>query len=107
MKTIKRIVAVGGIVGLLGVGAYTAMPLLTEKVEYHTETVTEEVTVDALDVAIAEAKVASSTDIEARAQAAYEAAKRQAEVEVELRVTAEYRKRIEEREAALEKEASF
>lgn len=78
-------------------------------VEYIKETVTEtkEIEVDALEAAVREAIAASSTDIEAKAKSAYDDAKRQAEVEIELQVTAEYREKIEAREKELQKEASF
>ena len=70
-----------------------------------TKEVKVDVPVDALDTQVKNAIAASSTEIAAKAQAAYDAAKHQAEVEVELSVTADYKTKIEEREQKLKKES--
>ena len=61
--------------------------------------------VDALDGRIQDALTASSSDVEARAGAAYTNAKHQAEVEIKLQVTSAYRAELEKREKALQKES--
>lgn len=63
--------------------------------------------VPTLDKRIADAISASSTEIEATAQKAYEEARTKAEKEIALRITTEYRKEIEEMEASLEEQVSF
>ena len=60
-----------------------------------------------LDVLIEAALTASSTQIEAEAYQEYLDAREKLENEVMLRVTTEYRKQIEVREAALEEKVSF
>lgn len=62
---------------------------------------------DALEKRITDAQDAAKADIEAKAQKAYEEAVTKAMLEVELAVTAEYRKEIEAKEAELEQAVSF
>jgi len=85
--------------------------LQTKTVEYIKEIETQEVIknveVDVLDARIKDAIASSSQEIETRAQKAYDDAKRQAEVEIELDVTTKYRAELEARELELQKEASF
>jgi len=70
-----------------------------------TQEVEKRVEVDALQKQVNDALTASSTAIEERAKNAYNAAKRQAEVEIELEVTAKYRAQLEAREKELQKES--
>ena len=63
--------------------------------------------VPTLEMRIADAISASSTATEAVAKKAYEEAKEQAETEIALRVTTEYRKEVEKKEAELEEKVSF
>jgi len=66
-----------------------------------------QVEVDALEKRIEASIAASSTAIEARAKAAYENAKRQAEVEIRLQETTAYKMEIEKKEKELMKETSL
>lgn len=66
-----------------------------------------EVETETLQKRIDNALTASSTDIETAAQAAYEEKKEKMRKEVELSVTTQYRKEIEEREARLEEQVSL
>lgn len=89
----------------IGVSAYLGFYNTKESYERVTETKEVEVKVDALEKQIADAIQASSTEIEVRAQNAYEATKRQAEVEVELAVRTAYREKLEVKEKELQKES--
>lgn len=71
----------------LGVGIFLSGKYIDKSPTiYETKTETQEVEVDALEKKIQEAIVASSTETEVFAQRAYEDAKHQAEVEIELEV---------------------
>ncbi len=96
------------IVGLVSVGIWQS-GAFAKPTEYIRQTETKEVKVevDLFKKQVADSKAASSTEIEARAKAAYENAKYQAELEVELQVTSAYRAELEEKEKKLMEEASF
>lgn len=64
-----------------------------------------EVKVDALQAKVDAAIASSSNEIETRAKHAYSIAKRNAEVEIELAVRAEYKKELDKREKELQKES--
>lgn len=82
--------------------------LMQERVsEVVYQTVPEEVIVDALNESIKSALVASSTEIEASAQKAYDNAKKQMELEIELAVRSKYREELEAKEVELQGQASF
>ena len=102
----KKTIIIVVLIALLGACAWytTKKGSVTEYVQ---KTETKEVLVDALDKQIADAIQASSTEIEIRAKNAYENAKHQAEAEVKLQVTTEYRKSLEAKEKELMKDASF
>ena len=90
--------------------ALTGGYALTQKepVEYIAPQVIEkEVEVETLQKRIDNAISASSTATEAVAKKAYEEAKEKAETEIALRITTEYRKEVEQREAELEEKVSF
>lgn len=95
-KYIAPVLVLGVILG--------GIALKGSRVEYvNTETVVEK-EVPTLEKRIETAITASSTEIEAEAQKAYEAAKKNAENEIALRITTEYKKEIEQKETDLEKE---
>ena len=95
-KYIAPVLVLGAILG--------GIALKGSRVEYvNTETVVEK-EVPTLEKRIETAITASSTEIEAEAQKAYEAAKKNAENEIALRITTEYKKEIEQKETDLEKE---
>src|SRR3990167_2451913 len=73
-------------------------------VEYRTEVVTEEV--DALDARVQKAIEGGAEDTENKAREAYEAAKKQAELEIKLKVTGEYRAEVEKMEEDLKKQTA-
>lgn len=80
------------------------------KIEYKAPeqvTVEKEVMVDALEQAVKDAQTASTTEIEAKAKKAYDEAYAQEMKKVELRVVAEFGKKLETRQTALEKETSL
>lgn len=97
----------GVVVALIGGGYWLSQPVVAENVQTVIQTVTETVEVSELDRRIEEAQNASSSAIEDAAKAAYEETKKQKLLEVELRVTSEYRAEIEQRETELEKEAGL
>lgn len=70
-----------------------------------TKVETKEVQVDALDRAVKDAIAASSTEIENKAKAAYDAAKHQAELEIELSVRTADQKKKDEKIKELQKES--
>jgi hypothetical protein len=100
MKYIVVVVAVA--IAIVGFLSFKKAPI-----EYirHEETKEITVEVDALESKISAAIASSSTEIEARAKAAYENAKHQAEVEIKLSVTAAYRAELEKKEKELQKES--
>ena len=102
---IYALVAVGVAAGVFFFGLQTKTVEYIKQVE--TKEVEKKVEVDVLDARIKDAIASSSQEIETRAQKAYNDAKRQAEVEIELDVTAKYREELEARELELQKEASF
>lgn len=102
MKYVITIIVLGAILG--GIALKKSQP--NEYVNAAPEVVTKEVVreVQTLEMRIADAQNASSTDIENEAQAAYEAKKQQMLTEIELKITTQYKKEIEARETQLEKE---
>jgi hypothetical protein len=62
---------------------------------------------DELSKRVEDAQKAAEGDIEANAKAAYEFARNKALKEIELKTITEYRKEVESREAALEKDLSL
>lgn len=62
---------------------------------------------DELSARVETAQTEAEQDITAKAQAAYDASLQASLKEIELRVTSEYRKELEAKETALEKELSF
>lgn len=105
MKKILTIALIGSVISALGFLALMKKPVVYEKeVE---KIVTEEITIDELDERIKNALAASSTEIEVRAKNAYQVAKEKAELEVQLNVTAQYRKEIEEKEKDLMDKSVF
>lgn len=100
----KYLIVLAGIVALF-VGVAIGSQFVQNKTEYvRTE---ETVEVDALETAILNALTASSTDIETHAQKAYDDARAQMEVEIELSVREAYRKGLEAKEEELMGKASF
>ena len=77
-----------------------------EYVNQSPEVIEKTIEVPQLENRIMDAIKASSTDIEAAAQEAYNEKKTQMEKEIELAVTRAYREEIEAREIALEKETN-
>lgn len=103
----KIILVIIGLGVILGGIAYKMVKVETITVDKIRTEVVEKVVekeVPTLDKRIADAISASSTDIETKAQQAYEDAKKNAENEIALRITTEYRKEIEAMEVELEKE---
>lgn len=103
----KRLAIVVIAVGLLG-GAY----LINDKVAVNyiapTEVIKEvEKTVPELEKRIADALIASSTDIEAAMQEASQKAKTSIEAEIKLRVNRELQKELEIEESKLEEQVSL
>lgn len=102
----KKIILVVIVLGVIA-GYYA---LNNERLEYvQSETIEKivEKEVPTLEKRIADAINASSTATEAVAKKAYEEAKEKAETEIALRITTEYRKEVEQREAELEEKVSF
>lgn len=99
-KAIIGVVAIG--VVLSAIIMYS--PKSVEYIQGEKEIVEKEVTISELEKRIADAISASSTDIERKAQAAFQEKKLQLEKEIELSVTRQYKKEIEARETTLEKE---
>lgn len=104
-KTITIVIVLGVILG--GIALFYPSKIEVKNPEPQTVVETEFVEKERLDSLIETALTASSTAIEAEAQEAYNDAKKKAETEIKLRVTSEYRKEIEAREAALEEQVSF
>lgn len=75
-----------------------------EYVNQSPEVIEKTIEVPQLENRILDAIKASSTDIEAAAQEAYNEKKTQLEKEIELKITRAYREEIEAREVVLEKE---
>lgn len=100
-KHIAIVIVLGVILG----GIALTKPKTVEYIQGETHVV--EKTVETLQKRVDEAITASSTEIEIEAQKAYTEAKEQAQKEVELIVTSQYRKEIEEREAQLEEQVSL
>lgn len=94
-------------VGIISTGVVAY--LSERKTEYVNTVTTEEVTVsvDALEERVQNALTASSTEIEAFAQKAYQDAKKKMETEIELEVRTTYRKELEVEEQKLMKQVSF
>lgn len=96
-------------IALLGVGGTYAYKAQNASVSYEKEITVEtvEVEVETLQKRVSDAQEASKGDIEAKAKEAYDKAVNQALLEIELEVTATYRKEIEAKEAELEEQVSF
>lgn len=107
-----KVVIAGGVVAvIIGIGGYFVPVHYTavqdSVTEVVTEVVTHEVPVDALTKRIQDAQTASSSAIEAQAKAAYDEEKQRLLLEIELQVTRDYRKEIENRESKLEENVSL
>lgn len=100
----KIIVAVALVV--VAAGAYYAKGS-TNVIQYQKSVETVEVEVDALQKRLDDALTASSTEIEARANAAYNNAKNKAELETKLQATSAYRAEVEAQEKTLMKQVSL
>lgn len=96
----KKIIIVAVVVSIIAALGFLAF-VKPKSIVYETKTETQQVEVDALQKQIEDAITASSTETEAKARKAYDDAKKQAELEIELAVTAQYRKDIEEKEKEL------
>lgn len=105
MKKIIIVMAIGFFV--TSISTFLYLEKVKKPTEYIREEVTKEIRVDELENRINDAKNASSTEIEVRAKNAYEVAKRQAELEVELNVRTKYRLELEAKEKALMEEEVF
>jgi biopolymer transport protein ExbB/TolQ len=106
MRTVALIAIVLGV----GVLALTFIPItqtITNVPEIMVKEVEKEVVKSELETRVEAAQQAAQADIEAKAQAAYDAAMNQARKQIELEVTSAYRKEVEEKEAALEKDLSL
>lgn len=106
----KKITIIAAIVAVIAVAIFAYLhksDFGMVEIVNTTTTETVEVTVNELEKMIQDAKTASSSEIEVRARNAYEATKKQAELEVELSVRAEYRKQLEAEENKLMEEVSF
>lgn len=103
MKKLKYIAI--PLVAAVGIFAFMHLPTKTIEVTNETKTEVVEVEVDPLEEAIASALAASSTEIEEKARKAYEGAKRQAEVEIELQVRSQYLEEQEVKVKELQKES--
>ncbi len=101
----KRFYIVGILIGLLVIGG---IALSKDTTEYEAVdsivTVEKEVEVSTLEKRLNDALEANSEAIEAQAQAAYDAAKRQAEAAIELEVVKTFQDEVEALETELEKE---
>jgi hypothetical protein len=105
----RTISAFIGVVLIATVGIVAKWEVIKDNfgsVEYRvqTEVVTEEV--DALDARIQKAIEGGAEDTENKAREAYEAAKTQAELEIKLKVTGEYRAEVEKMEEDLKKQTT-
>lgn len=100
----KVFVATGVVAVLLGAAHYANKPIVAENVQTVIETVTQTVEVSELTKRIEDEQNAQRSDVEALARTAYEETYAQKMLEIELRVTSEYRAEIEKREVELEKE---
>lgn len=103
-------IAIIAIVIVGGVFLATQLPY-KETFETATEVITKTEVVtevkDELSARVETAQKEAEQDITAKAQAAYDASLKASLKEIELRVTSEYRKEVEAKEAALEEELSF
>ena len=97
----KRIAIASVVIVIVGLGG---IALSNNQIVYETKEklVTVEKEVSTLQNKIDDALQANAEDIEAEAQAAYNATKRQAELEIELEVTSAFRGELEEREKVLQ-----
>lgn len=101
----KQVIILVTVVGLIAISwRYYAQEEVIEYIQGETQVVEKTVEVETLQKRVDEAITASSTEIEIEAQKAYTEAKEQIQKEIELNVTTQYRKEIEEREAQLAKE---
>lgn len=99
----KRLLALG-IVGvvIVAVGLFVQSEVSVQNVQ--TEIVEKEVVVGELEKRISDAQNANLSDVEAKAQSAYDSAYNQAMKEIELEVISQYKSEIEVIETELEKE---
>lgn len=106
-KTISMVAIVGTLVVIGGIiinGSSKTVEYVAQEPEVVTQVVTEQV--DNLQAAVDAAIAASSTEIEAEAQEAYNATKKRLEQEIEVRVKTEHKARLEGEIDALNSEIS-
>lgn len=101
----KYIISVAIVVAIVTFGYFATNKEKT--IEFTSGNSTTTIQVDALNTAIEQAITASSTEIEASAQKAYEDAKAKMELDIELAVRTKYRKELEKKEQELMGKASF
>jgi predicted outer membrane protein len=103
MKRILVLTLVG--VGILLAGLYISTDTIVEKSE--PEIIERETVVSELEKRVSEAQNANLSDVQAKADSAYEEAYNQAMKEIELEVTKLYREEIEAKETELEKDVGI